>query len=211
MDAYIKKSTDLSKSALHFVKTFLKQPVTTIQAKSITLPQAILFAALLPISMFILLRVTIGRMFSGIPRQQAALLAPTASEYLGIFMRLLLSTAIVIVAGVVLVIVFGKIFYKVTVDVKMLFSLTVVTYIPIIMALLVSAIFAFISIHLVMFALILGCCAYFFLYPSAIKVALNTDSDKAAYLATFASTAVMAISWLYVWNMIGSELMGIFL
>ena len=199
VDAYIQKSSELSKSALDFIKVFLRQPVTTIQAKSITLPQAILFAALLPVSIFVLIRVVIGRFFSAMGPWVAA---PTTSDYLGIFFRVALFSAIAVGAGIVLVIIFSKLLYKASVDVQALFSLTVVVYIPVSLAFLASAIFAFISGHLVIFALILGYTAFVYLYPSAIKTALNTDSDKAVYVATLSSTTAAAISWLYLWNTI---------
>lgn len=189
----------------YFFREFISQPVTAMQNHRIKTGEALFFAVLEPISLFLLLLVIAGHIkeklqpYTGIFTGSAieSYLSFLSDEtgmffgsfiiYIGSFITFLLISAIL-----------GKFIFKGFVDLNKLFSFTVVSHIPLTLSFVLSMVLVLFSIRFVVFALIIGIISSIVIGTFAFAASFNISYDKCVYCSFFTYLAQSAALYIFV-------------
>ena len=211
LDVYMKQASTVAGSSCSFLWRFIKAPVTTIQTGEIKMGEAIFFALVGFISLFVFVALGYFRLFTfyqDLSLQPASVGWQPASiafsEWLALFLHMLLAYIIVVILFVVLSYLYGKLVCRAGVTLRGLFTRIVAIEMPAAVILLISAIIMpFFPIVAIVIAII-GAVMPLILFPFVLQ-AMNVSVNKAVYGTFIINGLMIALVLFYTYYYITSQ------
>jgi hypothetical protein len=205
-------------TAISFFKQFIKAPATAIKTNDIKGPEAIIYLALLPLSMFLLLYAFIWRMTTDIAiaidgsRRYASEIREELGEFFSwgtAAFETILHVAVWFVLLLLVPFVLFKFFgTQEKVDIGKIFPVFAAATIPYTALFVIGAIITFLHMtagtaFLVTASMALGSVAFWILHATAVKRCFNATTEQAVYSSIITYVIATMYSLFGVWRVVG--------